>query len=356
MIDLEEFKTAAWVWLEWYHRAWSLVWSRYIVPTALRLMAYFGSINVPDDTKMAVLVGLGLGVVAVAVNLMYPGEPYSYSAGSYINEKGENISKAKAKKVAAKQKKQQQEQGGTTAGEGEQTKKKKSFWDTDSEGEEEGAGDGKGSSGDGAGELAVATKETGEGEAVAAAETASSSSSKKKKKKNKKNKKKSPEEEGEAESEGGEGRGAAEAEAEGVSSASSSSSSKGQLQLNLTDGLPEVGEDSQGDQADPSVDPFADPDVERRARRAASYFGLNEEQYQTALANAKEEYRTGVPPKGAGSDAAEWAGVVNYGLLAGLFAALLWSINHDYNNAFTKWFVVHFPDEARTMGIEFPVD
>jgi hypothetical protein len=130
----------------------------------------------------------------------------------------------------------------------------------------------------------------------------------------------------------------------------------GQLQLNLTDGLPEVGEDSQGDQADPSVDPFADPDVERRARRAASYFGLNEEQYQTALANAKEEYRTGVPPKGAGSDAAEWAGVVNYGLLAGLFAALLWSINHDYNNAFTKWFVVHFPDEARTMGIEFPVD
>ena len=43
-------------------------------------------------------------------------------------------------------------------------------------------------------------------------------------------------------------------------------------------------------------------------------------------------------------------------LIVGLFAALLWSINHDYNNAFTKWFVVHFPDEARTMGIEFPVD
>ena len=68
----------------------------------------FASIEVLDTSadapvwtagpKMAVLVGLGLGVVAVAVNLMYPGEPYSYSAGSYINEKGENISKAKAKK------------------------------------------------------------------------------------------------------------------------------------------------------------------------------------------------------------------------------------------------------------------
>ena len=84
--------------------------------------------------------------------------------------------------------------------------------------------------------------------------------------------------------------------------------------------------------------------------------GMWTEAFEKELANAKEEYRTGVPPKGAGSDAAEWAGVVNYGLLAGLFAALLWSINHDYNNAFTKWFVVHFPDEARTMGIEFPVD
>ena len=71
---------------------------------------------------------------------------------------------------------------------------------------------------------------------------------------------------------------------------------------------------------------------------------------------ARQEYETGVAPRGAGSDAAEWAAFLNHGIIVGLFAGLIWAINHDYGNAFTKWFVVHFPSEAQTLGIGFPLD
>ena len=103
-------------------------------------------------------------------------------------------------------------------------------------------------------------------------------------------------------------------------------------------------------------DPFADPEVVNKARKAAKYFGLTEEQLQKAVENAKEEYRTGVAPKETGSSAAEWAALLNYGILGALVAGLIWSINRDYSNAFTKWFVSTFPDEAQTLGISFPMN
>ena len=38
-------------------------------------------------------------------------------------------------------------------------------------------------------------------------------------------------------------------------------------------------------------------------------------------------------------------------ILTFLFGGLAWAINHDYNGAFTKWFIQMFPSEAGTLGL-----
>ena len=43
-----------------------------------------------------------------------------------------------------------------------------------------------------------------------------------------------------------------------------------------------------------------------------------------------------------------WANSI---ILTSLLVGLAWAINHDYNGAFTKWFMQVFPNEASVLGL-----
>ncbi len=91
-----------------------------------------------------------------------------------------------------------------------------------------------------------------------------------------------------------------------------------------------------------------------QARSAAKVVGLSEEQYQKALNDAKIEFETGMAPQSSYDDSAACAALLNYIVVALIFAAAVWVINKDYGNAATKFFVAYFPRESRTLGIQYP--
>lgn len=301
-MEIEEFKARAQEWLIWYLRKASLVWQKY----GLRLTLYLRSIKVPNDTKMAFLVGLVIGVVAIILVNLYPGKPYSYATGSYLTSEGEPIKRKKKKKKKNKSKGEDEgnregdEPGGRPALEADES-------DEDEEGEE--------------GETPKEKEQT----------SALDFSAKKSKKTEKK-------------------KGGSD-----TSQKSPTSKNAQSVRIGL-DGMVKKDGGAEEEEDEEEKDPFADPEVVEKARKAAKYFGLTEEQLQKAVKNAKEEYRTGVAPKETGSSAAEWAALLNYGILGALVAGLIWAINRDYSNAFTKWFVTTFPDEAQTLGISFPMN
>ena len=97
--------------------------------------------------------------------------------------------------------------------------------------------------------------------------------------------------------------------------------------------------------------------MEERARRAAKMFGLNEEQLQQAIDEARVEYTTGVAPSSDDGDLAALTGtLINYGLVLGLGAAIAYQVNVEYSGAFTKFFIQHFPREAVALGIVWPTE
>uniref|UniRef100_A0A7S2WVX5 Uncharacterized protein n=1 Tax=Rhizochromulina marina TaxID=1034831 RepID=A0A7S2WVX5_9STRA len=106
-------------------------------------------------------------------------------------------------------------------------------------------------------------------------------------------------------------------------------------------------------QAKAEADPFQDPKVLHSARKAANFFGISEQDYEKAVEDAKREYKDGASSSEM-LGSSEWVAVANLIVYASLLGALIWAINHDYGNAFTKWFVLTFPREAEALGVKFP--
>jgi len=100
-------------------------------------------------------------------------------------------------------------------------------------------------------------------------------------------------------------------------------------------------------------DPFLDPAIIAKSRKAAKLFGLDEMQFQKALGNAKEEWKTGIPPADTDgqNNAAAWAAIINHGMLLSMFCGLVWALNRDYGNLATKFFIQLFPREAVALGL-----
>lgn len=135
---------------------------------------------------------------------------------------------------------------------------------------------------------------------------------------------------------------------------SKDSSGKGGDGQDKPEPFPERGLDDGGKLLETAErDPFTDPAIIAKSRKAAKLFGLDENQFQKALSNAKEEWETGVPPADADgySSAVVWATAINYGLLFAVFCGLIWAVNRDYGNMATRFFVQLFPREAVALGL-----
>ena len=63
MDDLEVIKVVAYDAMMWYAGLLKLVWQRY----GVKALVYFKSIKLRDDTKFALLGGLGLGSVMITL-------------------------------------------------------------------------------------------------------------------------------------------------------------------------------------------------------------------------------------------------------------------------------------------------
>lgn len=321
--------------------------SEFLIPS----LNYFKNIQVRDDSWISFYIGLGLGIVTLGFLIANPGEPYDYEQNKPIvvdkeeEEEDELPIKHKKKKDKKKKKRQVEEPQ-----EEEQEKKK-----TSKEKQKEKVKKNNNNNKEGKGDTLVVTEteidnnneeiELPEIDAKAttflkglmkmsqdvadsnakAVDDATSmllgidqdqeTSKKKKKKKNKKIK-----------------------QADGITEKDDE----------------EDDEEVENDDDDIPRDPFSDPNIKRKARKAAKLFGLSESQFEEAVQNAKIEFDTGEAPSAHYDNVLSIASFVNMSILGAVTVGCIWALNKDYDNAATKVFIANFPREAAMLGFKWP--
>lgn len=93
-------------------------------------------------------------------------------------------------------------------------------------------------------------------------------------------------------------------------------------------------------------DPFSDNVIEK-SRKLAKIFNLDDEQFEKAVTDAKQQYRDG---KSGSDSSGEITAFMNLIIPVALAAALFYVLNRDYGGAGTYWLTRLFPRETATLG------
>lgn len=91
-------------------------------------------------------------------------------------------------------------------------------------------------------------------------------------------------------------------------------------------------------------DPFSDTIIEK-SRKLAEKFGLDDEQFNQAVINAKRQYRNG-----ESASHGEIRTIMNLIIPVSLIVGGIYFMNRDYGGAGTYWLIRLFPKEAAILG------
>lgn len=95
----------------------------------------------------------------------------------------------------------------------------------------------------------------------------------------------------------------------------------------------------------------------KRLEKMRAIFGVNEQQMKDAVQSAilecdgRENEDTDSDLQASNHQNSLISNKINLCVYAGLFVALIYVVNKDYDNLATKWFITQFPKEARILGI-----